>query len=90
LKSFTRIVGARLREVVEHVVAVPAGAAEPDLHEPRPNLFGARGDRDRAREVEVGLLADLVAGQRSIDLFRRCSPLQVPAPVERGQQAHDC
>jgi hypothetical protein len=57
--------------IVDPIVAVPTCAPVPYLHEPRPDLFGFRPNRDRPRRIEDWLRLNLVAGHRSLHFFLR-------------------
>jgi len=69
---------AGARQIVEDVVAVPAGPSEPDLDQPRPDLLRACGNSDRARGVERGAGHQLVAGQRMGHLVWCGPPRELP------------
>jgi len=56
-----------MAEVVEKVVAVPAGTQATDLHKPRPHSAGRGGDGDRPGRLELGVRQDRVAGKRAAD-----------------------
>src|SRR5829696_3117991 len=58
-------VRARDSGVVETVVAVPAGAPAPHLHQPRPDGSRSSADRDGVRPADLGVRHQLVTWQRS-------------------------
>ena|SRR5947209_5888819 len=67
-----------LPEIVDPVVAVPARAVEPDLHQPEPNLCGSRLNRDGPGGIERGMVHDIITRQRARNL--------VTAGVEQFQR----
>src|SRR6202035_6190458 len=74
-------------EVVEEVVAVPAGAPKSDLRKPRPDGFGTRVDGYRPRGVEDSARYHIVTRHAPIDLIAGRSPTEVPRAVEPKEQA---
>ena len=74
---------AGMREVVEQVVAVPAGTQATHLDEPRPDGFGGRVDGDGSRGPELRVRDQCVPRHRCVDLGRIRTPAQVPPSVER-------
>ena len=72
--------------VDEKVVAVEAGAAAADLHQPRPLRIRGRVDRDRSRRHELRGRQESVAGHGCHDLAGRRTPAQMPTPVQRCRQ----
>src|SRR3954469_15529751 len=65
-------------QVVEEVVAVPAGTGESGLDQPRPDPLRRRGDSDCPGSVERRPRHEVVAGKAAGDLFRRRAPSELP------------
>ena len=77
---------ARPAEVVEEIVAVPAGPQAAHLDDPRPDRTGAAVDGDCPRGDELSSRKELVPGKIERYFSRRGSPAEMVAPVERGCQ----
>ena len=52
-------------QVLQPVETIEAGAALPDLHQPRPYRFDRRVDRDGAGVAEPGTTHEVVTGHRA-------------------------
>ena len=83
------LLGARNPGVVEAVVAVPAAAAEPHLHEPRPDSPAGRIDRDRHRRASARVGDDLVAGKRASNLILGRAEVSQPRTAD-GRHGSAC
>ena len=73
-------------ETIEHVRRVPACAVsrKAHLHDPRPDLFDGRVDRDRARRLPHRMRDELVPGQDGVRLLVRCSRTPADAMYQVG------
>jgi hypothetical protein len=69
--------GAGLAAVVDPVVAVPAGAAPADLHEPWPDLLWRRFDGHRSGGVPRGLGDDVVVREGTSGLLGGSAPVHL-------------
>lgn len=78
--------GARAAEVVEEIVALPAGPQTAHLDEPRPDGVWWSADSDRSSGDELGVREELVAGEIA-NYLRRCGPpAEMAASVKGGRQ----
>ena len=78
--------GTRPTEIVEQVVAVPAGPAAADLYKPRPHGTGRGADGYRTGGSEMGMWLETVAG-KGTGKFGRCGPpAKVPFSIERRRR----
>ena len=73
-------------ETIEHVRRVPTSAVsrKAHLHDPRPDLFDRRVDRDGARRLPHRMRDELVPGQDGVRLLVGCSRTPADAMYQVG------
>ena len=77
-------------EIVQKIVAVPAGPVHTHLDDPRVNAFSGRMDRYCPSSIEGRIAHNIIPWHRASDLIVGCPPAKLPGTESGKIEKHKC